>query len=72
VAAPAGQPLEALVREELRGPSPERTQVQHHLDADRYWNEHRRALIEQASVSAEARDGRTFVVRHLTPQFGAV
>jgi hypothetical protein len=42
---------------------------QRRLDSDRYWNERRRALIEQARVTTEERDGREFVVRHLAPQF---
>jgi hypothetical protein len=42
------------------------------LASDRYWNERRRALIEQGRVTTEERDGREYVVRHLAPQFGAV
>jgi hypothetical protein len=45
---------------------------QRRLDSDRYWNERRRSLIEEARVSIEERDGREYVVRHLAPQFGAV
>jgi hypothetical protein len=41
------------------------------LASDRYWNERRRALIEQARVTTEERDGREYVVRHLAP-LGAV
>jgi hypothetical protein len=41
------------------------------LASDRYWNERRRALIEEARVTTEERDGREYVVRHLAPQFGA-
>lgn len=44
----------------------------HRLASDHYWNERRRALIEQARVTTEERDGREYVVRHLPPQFGAV
>ena len=40
--------------------------------ATRYWNERRRALIEEARVTTEERDGRKYVVRHLAPQFGPV
>ena len=42
------------------------------LASDSYWNERRRALIEQARVSTHERDGREYVVRHLAPQFDAV
>jgi hypothetical protein len=42
---------------------------QRRLDSDRYWNERRRALIEEARVTTEERE---FVVRHLAPQFGQV
>jgi hypothetical protein len=35
---------------------------QRRLASDRYWNERRRALIEQAHVTTEERDGRTWVV----------
>jgi hypothetical protein len=45
---------------------------QRRLESDRYWNERRRQLIEQARVTTEERDGREYVVRHLAPQFGAV
>src|SRR4029453_17289347 len=42
------------------------------LASDRYWNERRRGLIEEARVTTEERDGREYVVRHLAPQFGPV
>lgn len=42
------------------------------LDNDRYWNERRPRLIEEAPVTTEERDGREYVVRHLAPQFGPV
>jgi hypothetical protein len=42
------------------------------LASDAYWNERRRALIEQARVSTQERDGREYVVRHVAPQFDAV
>jgi hypothetical protein len=45
---------------------------QRRLDGDRYWNERRRQLIEEARVTTDERDGREYVVRHLAPQFGAV
>jgi hypothetical protein len=45
---------------------------QRRLDRDRYWNERRRALIEEARVTTEERDGREYIVRHLAPQFGTV
>lgn len=41
------------------------------LASDRYWAERRRQLIQQARVTTEEIGGRTFVVRHLAPQFGA-
>jgi hypothetical protein len=54
-------------------PSPQQgRKSQRRLDSDRYWNERRRQLIEQARVTTEERDGREYVVRHLAPQFGAV
>jgi hypothetical protein len=52
-------------------PSPqEGRKSRRRLDSDRYWNERRRALIEEARVTTEERDGRGYVVRHLAPQFG--
>jgi hypothetical protein len=45
---------------------------QRRLDNDRYWNERRRTLIEEARVTTGERDGREYVVRHLAPQFGPV
>jgi hypothetical protein len=54
-------------------PSPQRgRRSQRRLDSDRYWNERRRQLIEQARVTTEERDGREYLVRHLAPQFSAV
>ena len=65
----------ALAEDEEPHPAPSPQQgrkSQRRLDSDRYWNERRRQLIEQARVTTEERDGRKYVVRHLAPQFGAV
>ena len=65
----------ALADDEEPHPAPSPQQgrrSQRRLESDRYWNERRRALIEQARVTTEERDGRQYVVRHLAPQFGAV
>jgi hypothetical protein len=65
----------ALAEDEEPHPGPgsqDGHKSQRRLDSDRYWNERRRALIEEARVSTEERDGREYVVRHLAPQFGAV
>jgi hypothetical protein len=51
-----------------RGPQ-EGRKSQRRLDSDRAWAARRRALIEQARVTTEERDGREYVVRHLAPQF---
>jgi hypothetical protein len=64
----------ALADEEPHpAPSPQQgRKSDRRLASDRYWNERRRQLIEQARVTTEERDGREYVVRHLAPQFGAV
>jgi hypothetical protein len=55
------------------GPGPqEGRKSQRRLDSDRYWNERRRATIEEAPVTTEEADGRVFTVRHLSPQSEAV
>jgi hypothetical protein len=45
---------------------------QRRLDSDRYWRDRRRALIEQARITTEERDGREYIVRHLAPQFSGL
>jgi hypothetical protein len=79
-AAPADAPSSAstigaqrspTTRSPTRRPHPEGRKSQRRLDSDRYWNERRRRLIQDARVTTEQRDGREYVVRHLAPQFGA-
>ena len=42
---------------------------QRRLDSDNFWHERRRRLIREARVTTEEIGGRTFVIRHLPPQF---
>ena len=64
----------ALADDEEPHPAPSPQQgrkSQRRLDSDRYWNDRRRRLIQDARVTTEQRDSREYVVRHLAPQFGA-
>jgi hypothetical protein len=64
----------ALAEDEEPHPGPgsqDGQKSERRLASDRYWNERRRSLIEEARVTTEERDGREYVVRHLAPQFGA-
>ena len=45
---------------------------EHRRTLNAFLLEQRRALIEQAPITTEERDGRTFVVRHIASQYDAV